>query len=196
MREEKIEMKFPVNLATKPMETHRLFLTVCGTLIALFALPCPWLAWHVYSVRKAEAAFRSQSDSAKQEIDSLIRQREQLTRFFNEPENARLHDRASFINSIIDAQSLNWTRMFAGLERVLPNSVRVLNIEPKLENGQASVKLTVGAMTEEAKRNFLSSLEKSSDFSRVQLTNVRMSGPAESGDPIVMELTVTYLGAS
>ena len=189
-------MKFPVNLATKPMETHRLFLTVCGTLIAIFALPSPWLVWHVYSVRKAEAAFRIQSDSAKQEIDSLIRQREQLTRFFSEPENARLHDRAGFINSIIDAQSLNWSRMFTGLEKVLPNSVRVLNIEPKLENGQGSVKLTVGAMTEEAKRNFLSSLEESGDFSSVKLTNVRMSGPSESGDPIIMELTVTYRGAS
>jgi Tfp pilus assembly protein PilN len=189
-------MKFPVNLATKPMETHRLFLTVCGTLIALFALPCPWLAWHVYSVRKAAAAFRIQSEASKREIDSLIRQREELTRFFSEPENARLHDRAGFINSIIDAQSLNWTDMFTGLEQVLPGGVRVLNIEPKLDHGQAAVKLTVGAMTEEAKRNFLSSLEKSGEFSNVELMNVRMAGPAESGDPIVMELTAVYLVAS
>jgi type IV pilus assembly protein PilN len=189
-------MKVPVNLATKPMETHRLFLAVCGTLIVLLALPCPWLAWHVYSGRKAEAAFRIQSEASKAEIDSLIKQREELTRFFHEPENARLHDRAGFINSIIDAQSLNWTRMFQGLEQVLPGGVRVLTIEPKLEHGQAVVKLTVGAMTEEAKRNFLSDLEKSSKFSNVELTNVRMSGPGESGDPIIVELTVTYLGAS
>ena len=189
-------MKVPVNLATKPLETHRLFLTVCGTLIVLFALPCPWLAWHVYSERKADAAFRAQSAAAKLEIDALIKQREELTRFFTEPENARLHERAGFINSIIDAQSLNWTRMFHGLEQVLPGSVRVLDIEPKLEGGRATVKLTVGAMTEDAKRNFLSSLEKSGDFANVQLMNVRISGPGESGDPIVMELTVTYLGAA
>lgn len=189
-------MKLPVNLATKPIETHRLFRLVCGTLIAVLALPFPWLAWHVYSVRKANAAFRAQSEAAKVEIDSLIKQREELTRFFMEPDNARLHTRAGFINSIIDAQSLNWTHMFHGLEQVLPNGVRVLNIEPKLEGGQASVKLTVGAMTEEAKRNFLSSLEKSGDFSNVQLMNMRISGPGETGDPIVMELTATYLGAS
>ena len=189
-------MRVPVNLATKPMETHRLFLTVSWTLIALFLLPCPWLAWHVYTVRKADAAFRVQSEASKVEIDSLIKQREELTHFFAQPDNARLHDRAGFINSIIDAQSLNWTHMFQDLEHVLPGGVRVLNIEPKLEGGQASVKLTVGAMTEDAKRNFLSSLEKSGDFSNVQLMNMRMSGPGDSGDPIVMELSVMYLGAS
>ena len=188
-------MKVPVNLATKPMETHRRFLTLCGTLIALLALPFPWLVWHVRTVRKADAAFRIQNQLSTKEIDLLISQRQDLDRFFTLPDNAKLHDRAAFINSIIDAQSLNWTRMFLGLEKVLPGGVRVLNIEPKLENGQATVRLTVGAMTEDAKRDFLSSLERSDSFSRVQLVNVRMAGPGTSGDPIVLELTVVYSGA-
>src|SRR5713226_3473607 len=187
-------MRVPVNLATKPMETHRRFLTLCGTLIALFALPFPWLVWHVRTVRKADAAFRIQNEILTKEIDSLIAQRAELDRFFTLPENAKLHDRAAFINSIIDAQSLNWTRMFLGLERVLPGGVRVLNIEPKLENGQAAVRLTVGAMTENAKLDFLSSLERSDAFSKVQLVNVRISGQGTAGDPIVLELTVVYSG--
>jgi hypothetical protein len=187
-------MRVPVNLATKPMETHRRFLTLCGTLIALFALPCPWLVWHVYSVRKADAAFRIQNETTGAEIDTLLRQRQELNRFFALPENASLHDRAAFINSIIDAQGLNWTRMFLGLERVLPGGVRVLNVEPKLENGQAAIKLTVGALTEEAKREFLSSLERSQAFSNVELVNVRMSPQGTASDPIVLELTLIYLG--
>lgn len=187
-------MRVPVNLATKPMETHRRFLTFCGTLIALFALPCPWLVWHVYSLRKADAAFRIQTESTAAEIETLTGQRQELNRFFALPENATLHDRAAFINTIIDAQSLNWTRMFLGLERVLPGGVRVLNVEPKLENGQAAIKLTVGALTEEAKREFLSSLERSQSFSNVELVNVRMSPQGAASDPIVLELTLIYLG--
>ena len=190
-------MRFPVNLATKPMETHRLFFTVCGSLIALLALPFPWLVWHVHSVRKLDAAYQMQSEISANEINLLVTQREELDRFFSQPDNAKLHDRAGFINSIIDAQSLNWTRMFLGLERVLPGGVRVLNIEPKLENGQAAVRLTVGAMTEDAKREFLSSLERSGEFSKVELISVRMSTQGTAGgDPIVLELTVTYAGAS
>jgi len=188
-------MRIPVNLATKPMETHRRFLTVCGTLIAVFALSFPGLAWHVYSVRKADEAYRVQNENLRMEIDSLIKQRAELDRFFTQPENAKLHDRGAYINSIIDAQSLNWTRMFLGLEKVLPGGVRVLNIEPKLENGQAAVKLTVGALTEDAKRNFLTALERSDAFSKVELINVRMGIPGTAGDPIVLELTVRYMGA-
>jgi Tfp pilus assembly protein PilN len=187
-------MRVPVNLATKPMETHRRFLTLCGTLIALFALPCPWLVWHVYSIRKADAAFRVQTEATAAEIDTLVLQRRELDKFFALRENATLHDRAAFINSIIDAQSLNWTRMFLGLERVLPGGVRVLNVEPKLENGQAAIKLTVGALTEDAKREFLSSLERSQAFSNVELVNVRMSPQGAASDPIVLELTLIYLG--
>jgi len=189
-------MKFPVNLATKPMEMHRFFLTVCWSLIAILALPFPWLVWHFESVRKLDAKYRVQSEISSKEIDLLDEQKKELERFFSKPENARLEDRAGFINSILDAQSLNWTRMFLGLERVLPGGVRVLSIEPKLDNGQAAIKLTVGAMTEDAKRTFLSALEQSGDFSNVALISVRMSAPGAAGDPIVMELTVTYAGAS
>ncbi|HTC64664.1 MAG TPA: PilN domain-containing protein [Candidatus Saccharimonadales bacterium] len=188
-------MRVPVNLATKPMETHRRFLTLCGTLITLLALPFPWLVWHVDSIRKADEAFRIQNESSNREISSLIGQREELDRYFSLPENAKLHDRAAFINSIIDAQSLNWTHMFQALEQVLPGGVRVLNIEPRLENGQAAVKLTVGAMTEDAKREFLTALERSNDFSKVELISVRMAAQGMPGDPIVLELTVIYSGA-
>jgi Tfp pilus assembly protein PilN len=188
-------MKFPVNLATKPMETHRRFLTVCGTLIALLGLAFPSLVWHVYAVRKADETYRVQNENLTREIDSLVKQREELDAFFAQPENAKLHDRGAFINSIIDAQSLNWTRMFVGLEKVLPGGVRVLNVEPKLENGQATVKLTVGALTEDAKRDFLTALERSEAFSKVELTNVRVSTPGAPSDPIILELTVTYSGA-
>ena len=126
-------MRVPVNLATKPMETHRRFLTLCGTLITLFALPFPWLIWHVYAVRKADAAFRVQNEISTKEIDSLIRQREELDRFFTLPENA--------------------------------------------------------------KRDFLSALERSNEFSKIELSSVRMSAQGTPGDPIVLELTVIYSGA-
>jgi len=189
-------MNFPVNLASKPMEKRRLFLAVCSALIALFALPFPWLAWQAYSVRKTAMVYQGHDKISAQEIGMLMREREELDRFFARPENAKLHDRASLINSIIDAQSLNWTRMFLGLERLLPGGVRVLSIEPKLENGQAAVKLTVGAVSEQSERDFLTALERSGEFSKVELMNVRMSAQGTAGDPIVMELSVTYAGAS
>ena len=186
-------MKVPVNLATKPMETHRRFLTFSGISVVLSALSFLGLGSHVYAVRKADAAFHLESEQLTREIALLTDQREQVDRFFLLPENTKLHDRASFINSIIDSQSFNWTRMFLDLELVLPGGVRVINIEPRQANGQAAtVKLTVGALSEAAKQGFLEALERSDAFSHVELTNVRVGNAGPGGDQIVLELTVIY----
>jgi len=53
----------------------------------------------------------------------------------------------------------------------------------------------VGAMTEDAKRDFLTALERSNAFSKVELISVRMAAQGTPGDPIVLELTVVYSGA-
>jgi type IV pilus assembly protein PilN len=178
------------NLATEPLETHRrfrVFYPIAGAVAAVVLLG---LSWHVYSVRKVETAFRSESASVSQEIEGLNAQREKLDRFFSEPENAKLGDRASFINSLIDARSFNWTHMFMDLEKVLPLGVHVISIEPKQVGGQASVKLTIGAADDEAKLRFLHALEQSSVFSHLTLTSV--SAPTQPGDKVVLELTVIY----
>ncbi len=183
------------NLATEPLETHRKFLVfswTAGTVAALLFLA---LGYHVYTVRRLEANFRLQRANLSTEIERLTSQRQQLDAFFSRRENAELHDRAVFINNIIDARSFNWTRMFVDLEKVLPGGVRVLDIEPSQVNGQAAVRLTVGATSEEAKTEFLKSLEGSGVFSHLNLTAVRAPTQEGSGDKVVLELTVIYTRA-
>jgi type IV pilus assembly protein PilN len=114
-----------------------------------------------------------------------------LERFFALDENARLHDRAAFINSLIDARSFNWTLMFMDLEKVLPPGVRVISIEPKQEKGHIEVKFIIGATSDEAKLRFLKALEDSKTFTRIELANSTRAGPG--GDQIVVELTAEYL---
>lgn len=185
-------MRVRLNLATKPLETHRRFFACSCAIGALAVILFPVLAWHVNSVRKADAALRSQIANTLQRINALTAERQELERFFSEPTNAQLHDRATFVNAILDARSFNWTRMFMDLERVLPGGVHVLSIEPKQINGQAAVKLTVGAANEEEKQKFLRALEQSGTFSHLQLTNIRVSHPGSNGDQVILELTVIY----
>jgi Tfp pilus assembly protein PilN len=185
-------MRVRLNLSTKPLETHRRFHVFSGATGALAAILFLILGWHVNSVRKADAAFRSQIASALHRIDALAAERQELERFFSEPSNAQLHDRAAFVNTILDARSFNWTRMFMDLERVLPDGVHVLSIAPKQVNGQAAVKLTVGAASEEEKQEFLRALEQSGTFSHLQLTNVRAPHQESAGDQVILELTVIY----
>lgn len=181
-----------VNLATEPLETHRRFRVFSAALGAVAALVFLALSWRVYVLWKAETAFRTESAAVSKEMEALNAQREKLDRFFSEPENSKLDDRASFINTIIDAKSFNWTNMFMDLEKILPIGVHVISIEPKQVNGQASVKLTIGAASDDAKGKFLHALEQSSVFSHLQLSNVRAPIHPTSGDQVELELTVIY----
>jgi type IV pilus assembly protein PilN len=185
-------MKVRLNLATKPLETHRKFIagsTLVGLVAVIVFLS---LGWHVYLARKANAEMRAKSAKILQQVAELEQQRAALERFFALDENARLHDRAAFINSLIDARSFNWTLMFMDLERVLPAGVRVVSIDPKQEKGRIEVKFMIGATSDDAKLKFIKALEDSKTFSHIQVVGLHAPTPGASGEQIMVELTAEY----
>src|ERR1700722_14868696 len=144
-------MKVRLNLSTKPLETHRKFLAGAGILGVVAGLFFIGLGLHVYAVRRGDEVFRERVVAVRTEMVSLEQQRRELEQFFNRPENAKLHDRSAFLNTLIDEQSLNWTQMFMDLEKILPPGVRVVSIQPKVEKGRVQVKLVIGAISDDAK---------------------------------------------
>ena len=187
-------MRVRLNLATRPLETHRRFLAGAG-LTAIFAgLAFLGLGWHVYSARKVDAELRASTERTRQELTRLEAQRKDLERYFSQKDIANLHDRAAFINTILDGRSFNWTLMFMDLERILPGGVRVISIEPKQVAGHIELKLTVGAISDEAELKFLHALEESKQFTEVQVQNVHSpnSSGNQSGDQKVVQLTTFY----
>ena len=186
-------MKVRLNLATKALETHRRFLAVSGLIGAVAAVFFLALGWHVYSVRKANETLRVKVNSIRQELVGLEQQRKDMERFFTLPENAKLHDRSAFLNTLIDEQSLNWTQMFMDLEKIVPPGVRVLSIQPTHEKGRVKVKLTIGAANDEVKLKFLHALEGSPAFTHVELANEKINTQGNPGlDRMEVELTALY----
>jgi type IV pilus assembly protein PilN len=187
-------MRVRLNVATKALETHRRFLAGAGVSVFVAGLVFAGLGWHVYSVRKVDAELRASVEKNRLEMAKLEEQRRELERYFGQKDIANLHDRAAFINGIIDARSFNWTQMFMDLERILPAGVHVVSIEPKQAAGRVEVKLTVGATSDEAKLKFLRALEDSKEFTGVQIQNEH--GPSQSGnqtgDQKVVQLTTMY----
>ncbi len=187
-------MKVRLNLATKALETHRRFLVGAGLTTVFAGLALLGLGWHVYLARKADAELRARTERMRQEMAKLEVQRKDLERYFNQKDIANLHDRASFVNTILDARSFNWTLMFMDLERILPGGVRVLSIEPKQVAGHVELKLSVGATSDEAELQFLHALEASKEFTEVQVQNDRSPNLTgnQSGDQKVVQLTTLY----
>jgi type IV pilus assembly protein PilN len=187
-------MRVRLNLATKALETHRRFLAGAGLIAIVAGLAFLGLGWHVYSVRKVDAELRARTEKARQEMAKLEEQRRELEQYFGQKDIANLHERAAFINGIIDARSFNWTQMFMDLERILPGGVHVVSIEPKQTAGHVEVKLTVGATSDEAKLKFLRALEDSKEFTEVQVQNEHAPSQFgnQNGDQKVVQLTTVY----
>lgn len=185
-------MRANLNLATRPLETHRRFMTATGVVGGVVLLAFFALGWHMLGVLKTNEETRAKMAEVIREREQLLAEREDLGRFFRQPENASLHDRAEYLNSLIDARSFDWTQMFTDLEKVLPGGVRVTHISPQLEHGRVNLKLSVVATGEESKLKFIRALESSREFSDVQLLNEQASKSSGTGDERSLQLKVTY----
>ncbi len=187
-------MRVRLNLATKPLLTHRRFLAGCAAIAVVAGVVFLALGWHVYAAYRAESAIKSKMQEIRTERADLEARREKLDEFFKRPENAKLSDRAAYLNSIIDESGFLWTQMFTDLEHVKPSGVRLLSISPKMVKGNMEVKLKVGAVSDEAKLKFLRALEGSKVFANVLLLSDQAS-TQPGGDQQVFELSIVYTRA-
>jgi len=195
--EGKERLKVRLNLATKPLESHRRFLAGSGLAAGVAAILLVYLSWHVYSVRSAAANIRIRTEAIHQQLAKYESQGQELQRFFNQKEIASLHDRAAFLNGIIDARSFNWTKMFMDLEQILPAGVHVMSIQPTQLAGHAELKLIFGATSDDAKLKFFHALEQSKEFSDVK--EEREYTPTSNNNSVVdqrvVQLTTSYWGS-
>jgi hypothetical protein len=180
-----------LNLATKPLETHRRFIAGAALLGVLGGLLFLILGLRFYSLRKADEDLRVKSSQYQQEIARLNRERQELDSFFAQTENSKLQGRANFIRDVIEERSINWTQMFMDLEKMLPPGVHIVRIEPKLEKGTVTVKFVVGAINEEARLKTLKAFEESKSFSSIEMDSVRTATQA-GADPLTIEFSAVY----
>ncbi|MGA8366838.1 MAG: hypothetical protein ACLQMT_04820 [Candidatus Acidiferrales bacterium] len=185
-------MKLRLNLSTTPPENKRPFLAgsvLLGTLgvLALMVLShAAFESWRSSRMLRAEIARlqdQIQADSAK---------RQELETYFRSPAAQQVLDRSAFLNSLIDARSFPWTKIFMDLEQTLPAGVRVVSISPHLVNGRAEVELQVGAASDDSEVLFLKAMENSPVFSGMVVKNEKHQDRSTTPDKIVVNLTVWY----
>jgi hypothetical protein len=156
------------------------------------------LSQKVYSTWSANRAVRADISRIETQIGhDEVRQR-QFGQYFDTPEAKQVLDRSSFLNSLIEARSFPWPKLFEDLGQALPSGVRIVNIAPRLEGGRAQVKLTIAAMDDESKVKFIRALEASNVFSDVHVRDEKYVEPAsnrsgaESMDRMTVTIEATY----
>lgn len=182
-------MNVRLNLATKPLISHRRFLVGSSLLALLGGIVFLGLGWHVYSTLRAQEVLRRKEQDNNHRAALLQTRRNELDEFFARPENAKLKERAAFVNGIIDERSFDWTQMFMDLEKIMPVGVHLVSISPQLQKGRMFVRITVGATSDESKIKFLRAMEGSPAFSNVELLSVHTF---QTGNEQAVELNAVY----
>jgi Tfp pilus assembly protein PilN len=189
-------MKLNLNLATSPLENNRRFIAGAGLagLLALIFLVV--LTHQTYTTWRANSAIRADISRVEKEIQLEAEQQANLARRFELPESKTVLDRSNFLNSLIEARTFPWPKIFEDLEKTLPPGVRVINIAPRLEGGRAAIKITVGAMDDASKVEFLQKIESSKAFNGIRVIDEKYSDKqADRGvgnDHIVVALEAWY----
>jgi hypothetical protein len=182
-----------LNLATKPLVSHRRFFVGAALSIFVAGVLCLVLGLRFYSARKDEEDFRMKSNKLQAEMTALMQQRQDLERFYQRDENRNLQERAKFLDGVAEADSFDWTKMFMDLEHTLPSGVHVVRVEPRLDRGTVSVKFLVGALNQEAELKMLKAFEESKSFSHFELQSEAL--PRQAGaDALTVEFSVIYTG--
>jgi len=185
-------MKVRLNLSTSPLESNRRFAlaaTVIGT-IAVVALLV--LSYRTYSVWRSDKALRARQDALELQIAKLQQQRQELSQFFENAQTVQRRQRAAYLNSLIQQRAFPWIKIFMDLERILPEGVRVVSIEPKLEGDTLQLTFLVGALSDDSKLKFLKALEKSPEFSHIELLSESRPTRAEQSDRVMLSLQAQY----
>lgn len=185
-------MKVRLNLATSPSESNRRFTlgaSVVGT-IAVLALLI--LSYRTFSLWQNDKSLTARQDALEQQVAKLQQQRQSLSQFFENPQTVARRQRAAYLNSLIQQRAFPWIKIFMDLERILPEGVRVVSIEPKLEGDTVKLTFIVGALSDESKLKFLKALESSPEFSQIELLSETRPDRPEQTDRVLLSLQAQY----
>jgi len=180
-----------LNLATRPLVSHRRFFAGSSVVGAIAVILFLGLGWSFYDLRKAAEDLRARSNKIDQELTTVEAQRRDLERYFAQQDAAGFQEHARFAVGVLQARSINWTQMFMDLEKTLPPGVHVVRIEPKLEKGVVTVHFFVGATNQESKIKMLQAFENSRSFSHVALLSEK-AGNQPGADPLTVEFIAEY----
>ncbi len=184
-------MKIPINLASQPFRPIRrpliLSLAAAGLLSGLLFFLIALTMTQTGQAAKLHAT----KNALEARLRGLSAEQSQLESVLRQPENAEVLQRSLFLNSLLYAKGISWTRLFEDLEKVLPYNVRLVSIRPQVNaEDQISLEMVVAADTSEPVIQMLTRLENSPQFGATQIHN---RVPPSQSDPMLRyRVSVNY----
>lgn len=184
--------KVPVNLAAEPFQRTRQAIVVSAVLGVILVGLLGMLIGLSAMERGQAADARRTVDRLEKELQSLRAEQARLEAVLRQPENAEVLDRSIFLNSLLYAKGISWTRMFDDLEKVVPHNVRLISIRPQAGAQNAVLlDMVVAAESAEPVVQLLARLESSPLFGGTLIHN---RWPPTQSEPLLRyRVSVNYV---
>jgi hypothetical protein len=176
-------MQIQINLASDPFRRDRPILvaaSACGlVLVALLGV----LIFLVMTERGRQTDTRAAVAKLDSELRAINAEQVRLDATLRQPMNAEMLERSLLLNALIQRKSISWTKLFADIEGVKPDNVRLIQVRlPQINSrNEVTLDMEVGAQNPGQMIEFLKRLQDSPLFGP---TNQSRSSPPTQNEPL------------
>jgi hypothetical protein len=176
-------MRVQVNLASEPFRRDRPMLvasTACAVvLVALLGV----LVFLIVSERGRQTETRRAVSKLNSELRAISTEQTRLESTLRQPMNAEVLERSLLLNSLILRKSISWTKLYADIEGVKPDNVRLVQVRlPQINSrNEVTLDMEVGAQNPGEFIEFLKHLQDSPLFGP---TNTSRISPPTQNEPL------------
>lgn len=153
------------NLATRPFYNERAALLVLGVMALLVLAATAFNVQRIVVLTGARQGLAARIGAAESRTEELRRSASQLRRSIDARELAAVSNAAREANAIIGQRTFSWTDLFNTFETTLPEDVRILKVNPMVnDRGEMVVTIVVMARRVDDIDMFLERLEGTGTF--------------------------------
>lgn len=184
-------MRIPINLASRPFQKTRPMLVASMTAAVLLLGLLGVLISLLVTESGQEAATRQEISRLQRTLAASQGEQRRLEALLRQPANAFVLERNLFLNRLLYAKGISWTRLFDDLGKVMPYNVRLVDIRPQIgADRQAWLDMVVASDSPLPVIKMLEQLERSPLFGDAWLAS---QIPPTQNDPLVKcRVTVRY----
>jgi Tfp pilus assembly protein PilN len=185
-------IRIPINLASEPFRRDRPILVASIAVAALLALLLATQLFSIYSDRREAARTMRVIHGLQTQARSIDAEQAKYGATLRQPENAEVLERSLFLNTLIERKSISWTKIFADLEKVMPEKVRLVSVRlPQINTrNQVLLDMLVGAADPTPVLDLLRKLDSAPQFGPATVQN---STPPSQTEPLYRyHVSVSY----
>lgn len=184
--------EFDLNLSTRPFPAYRAMNLLLVTVLVVLVAMSLWQVVGFFKFASLAGVIRNEERQGRVDSEFLARRLSGLQAKLDRPEATAKLNEINFLNGLIARKSFSWTRIFASLENLVPETVHLLSLKPSVTPGGAVFLqiLLRGRSISEVSR-FIEALEGSPAYDDVIVSWEEKRDPNGTAD-VEVALTVNY----